>query len=697
MPGFRIVALTVEGFKGITVPKEVDFDGRHVFLLGKNGNGKSTIVEAIRWGLFGSINRPNEVVTNRGYFGNVAVMLMLRRDNRQWTLKRKLIRGVSGGETDAVLTDENGKICSMREVIPRLDSANIGEGVYSIFSSQAAPLRRQPADLKPFERTVLNHIGLLRPQSLNTHLRDFLSEQEESENNLGQEIQKYQENIDDRLGDRLEERRRILRFSPWGDAPPPTIEQSEQKVHTLISEITGEPRDNISSRKSLIALIEKAEYSLKERREEDLGELRTRSAAAADSIKICQEHIENISKYNSHMVDVQRQEKIVRSVRERLDSISRGRSSTQLGNQVIAARKALEVVDLRSGIVENATQLLTHDEADTLNCPVCATNQNRHNLSVVLERQARELTTSEASRHFNELVKQFKRVQELERQVIDHQNKLANLNQTASYLANSLPKQRSLGHLKQNLEGLKKREQGINEQIAGNQKILNEMSTRLSELRDEGRFHTIEKELRGLRSTEEEFEIVKKSYHNLVSFGESVKQIHEAVDNSFTECLEDRLPDVSESLSQVFSGLTNHPYFDGLDFASERLPSLELQVLSSRDAQRRPHPPSVLNGQAESALELVPYFTFGQVEEASTDVHLLMLDDPTRAFDEDHIRILVERLAGLGRYVQLVVASQDTERFRALLPTHFEKGSYIIIRPTNWSYENGPELIIDQA
>ena len=49
--GFRIKRISVEGFKGFTETQEIDVRNRHVFLIGPNGNGKSSIIEAIRWGL----------------------------------------------------------------------------------------------------------------------------------------------------------------------------------------------------------------------------------------------------------------------------------------------------------------------------------------------------------------------------------------------------------------------------------------------------------------------------------------------------------------------------------------------------------------------------------------------------------------------------------------------------------------------
>ncbi len=122
---------------------------------------------------------------------------------------------------------------------------------------------------------------------------------------------------------------------------------------------------------------------------------------------------------------------------------------------------------------------------------------------------------------------------------------------------------------------------------------------------------------------------------------------------------------------------------------------MQLRVTSSKDATGREDPTGVLNGQAESALNLVPYFAFSQTDDNTpTEVYLVMLDDPTRALDTEHIRILVERLRELGNNVQLIVASQETERFQEMIPNVFDRDSYVIIEPTNWSPDNGPNLKI---
>ena len=222
------------------------------------------------------------------------------------------------------------------------------------------------------------------------------------------------------------------------------------------------------------------------------------------------------------------------------------------------------------------------------------------------------------------------------------------------------------------------------------------MQTRLSNLEIESKFHRLQEKLQQLKESRNRFGEVEKAYKKeLVTFGESVQKIQQTVETCLTERLDEGLPGVAESLSQVFAALTRHPWYDRLDFAMDKLPKLELQVTSSQDESGMGDPIGVLNGQAESALELVPYIAFSQIKEAPTKIYQVLLDDPTRAFDEEHISILVEWLAKLGHHVQLIVASQETKHFRTLLPQHFESGSYAIVEPAKWSRNEGPELDIE--
>lgn len=695
--GFRIQSVEIEGFKGFTTPQSIDFKGRHIFLLGRNNNGKSSIVEAIRWGLFGSINRPGEVVANSGYSGACRVVLTLTRGGRQWQLRRTLIRGASGG-SDARLYDENGQEQLIREVIPLLDSVDAGEGTHIIFSSQSAPLGRQPADLNSFQRTVLNHLGLLRPQSLLSHLDSFMMNQELLEGDLSTRLTNARRKVDIEIDELERQRGRILHTPPWGSGQAPTLGQSENKARSLIEEISGNSSDNTHDGMSFLALIEIAEDALEERRQQDQGELLIQSAEIVSRRK-------RLEALQDALNDIESQKSSIKSMRLQLDDALEGKSFAELRRTVDETREDSEVTQLRRRVVDGAISLVNRNtQHDDVLCPVCEMKHLFEDLQSSLLQISTELSSAGTSERLNQLENQLSKCERLEASLKNLTGELANLEQTYLITLDAIAeedKSELSGHITS--DGLdaviarrQEREKALGEQIEGNEGQLNALGVQLSRLRDEDRFHQLQQDLLGLSRAKTRFTQVERANKSLVSFGESVRRIRQVVETCFNEQLRENIPSVSDNLSKVFYELTCHPYFDRLFITEDTLPNLELRVASTQDSlEIGHHPSSVLNGQAESALKLVPYFAFSQADDAATDMHLMMLDDPTQAFDEEHTEILIERLVDLGEHVQLLVASQETDRFQKFLPKHFERDIYVIVEPTNWSYHYGPELKID--
>ncbi len=692
--GFRIQGVSVEGFKGFTTRQEVDLKGRHVFLLGQNGNGKSSIIEAIRWGLFGSTGRPNEVVDNRGYASACRVILSLTRDEKHWNLRRTLIRGISGG-SDASLTDESGQERLIRDIMPQLDSVDAGEGTYIIFSSQAAPLRRQPQDLSPFERTVFNHLGLTHPRSLLSEIDEFLVDQTLTEQSLGERLNDVREEINSRISF-IENQRGIISSSPpWEGNQPPSVVQSEKKVKDLIAEVSGNLSTESLSGVSLDGLIDHANGALKNSQAQSELE---------NEVKQITEIRGLLEDLRGVRYEIATNKGAVQEVQSQIDNKLDGTSLDELRSKITELQDKAEAMALRHRVVEDAAKLVGRSDGESVLCPVCESEHQRDYLESTLGYVASQLTGDHAL-ELTELEAKVSSVEQLEGVAATRRGELAKLEQRANALRTRidaindgelLPKgQYSNEHLEEVIKRCVEREESVKAQVEGQEDWFSSIQARLSNLRQESNFHTLQARLDRAMESRNRFEQVNRAYQDLVSFGESVRTIRRAVETCLNGRLEEGIPGVSENLSQVFLALTRHPWYDRLELDKDKLPKLELRVASSQDPSGVGHPTDVLNGQAESALELVPYFAFSQTDDAPTEVYLVLLDDPTRAFDEEHIGILIERLAELGRYVQLVVASQETARFRELLPCHFDAGEYVIIEPTEWSYHNGPKLNIE--
>ena len=685
--GFRIQKIAIEGFKGFTTPQEIALDGRHAFLLGQNGSGKSSIVEAIRWGLFGSLRRQNEIVENQGYNGRCQVVVTLMRGRERLNLRRTLNRGTTGG-SDAVLTDETGQKRSIQEIMPQLDSTDAGEGMHIISAPQSTPLRRQPEDLSPFERPIFNHLGLTHPRSLLSQLKDFLDTHELAETNLAAKLTEARQNIDEKIS-RLERQRDVMVASPpWGDSQGPSIAESENKAREMIEEITGNPPDDAFSGLSLDALIDEAKDALENRRSQDLDELKKEAEEIVER-RECLEEFREIQE------KIKTQQSRVRDKKSELGDALKGMTLNEIRTSVNEIRAAADAEDLRRRIVETARELLRRDDENSVSCPVCETEHPRQDLEEALQRTIDKLSHATTSSTLEQLQSQLEQAEKLEREARSLKSDLDKLEQEAHTVMKRIDPDDAKDFTKRIKQCLD-REVFIQEQIDGREGRLGEMERRLPKLREEAIFHDIRKQLTGIKQSRSRFERVEKAYEDLVVFGESVRSIRRAVEICLKERLENDIPGVSESLSKVFASLTHHPWYDRLTIVEDKLPKLELQVASSHDPSGRGHPTTVLNGQSESALELVPYFAFSQADDAPTEVYLVLLDDPTRAFDEEHIEILIERLAEWGKHVQLVVASQETSRFRSLLPEKFQLASYVVVEPNQWTHSGGPQLKIER-
>ncbi len=686
--GFSVQGVEIEGFKGFTSPKEIDFKGRHVFLLGENGNGKSSIVEAVRWGLFGSAYRPNEVVKNQHYAGPCRVRIKLIRDGEPWTLRRTLNLG-AGSTSDPILTDQQGNRRNMREIMPQLDSVDAGEGTHIIFAPQSAPLRRQPEDLNPFERTVFNYLDLTHPQALLSNIEEFLEGQADAEHKLSDELTEARNNIEGQISQERTRRGRILIDPPWGDGPSPSIVASEQKARSFIEEVTGKPIEDDLVGLSLDALLESAEELLDERRTQSQDSLESEEAELAK----WRGRLEDFRGFHRQ---VSAQESIVKCTQAKLDATLQCLTPDELQEKLEDAKYKATTESINGRIVQDAIVLIGRDESDRVPCPICESHQDRHILESDLQNRA-DHPDNKLSSKVAALESQLQEYEVLQDRLNSQVTLLSSLKQSCGKAMNLIDED-DKGKLAESVDidqlinNYSEKESVVKAQIDDQVTWSRSKHTQLERLKEESWFHQVQARLNALLTDRRELERVIKSYDNLVSFGKSVSVIREVVETRLREQLVQDLPRVSGTLSKAFNALAQHPWYDRLKIAEATLPKLELRVASSQDPSGREDPTGVLNGQAESALNLVPYFAFSQSDDTPTEVYLVMLDDPTRALDTGHIKILVERLRELGRNVQLIVASQETERLEMMIPDAFDEDSYVIIEPTGWSPDSGPEL-----
>lgn len=688
--GFRIGRIGIEGFKGFTTRQDVDLRNRHLFLLGRNGNGKSSVIEAIRWGLFGSTNQPGDIVANSEYGKRCRVEISLLRDGKEWQLRRTLIRGASGG-SDPRLLDEKGQESRIGDIMPQLDSLDAGEGTYIIFAPQSTPLRRQPEDLKPFERTVYNHLGLTPARALLEHVEKFLSELREEEDTLDGRVSDLRKRVEGRIASLEDERSVILRSPPWGERNAPTLTESESTARQLVKRVAAVDDEPPAAGASVGALIQAAELALKNRSAE-------REAPLEEKLDLARTRLGQLQALREGLVELHGKEAATADAQSKLADRLGSKSLEDLRREADERRRQTDILALKGKLAEMAMEVMRREErSESVSCPVCGRDHDRKELESVLEAYGREqrdeelADLKEAERILAEAEALVTDVNEREGDEAELKGKLA-----SALMAIEDMSAQSVAELdERNVDGeiatVSDQITSLEGQVNNHKKWFNEIENDLAVLRVEAKYHDLQRGLLNLRTIEADFVRAAKVFKTLVQFGQSVREIGDAVAATLTDELRVKTPAVADDLSQVFAALTRHPYFDRLTFDEAHLPRLKMRV-SSHESPGATHPTGVLNGQAQSALDLVPYFALGGGKETPTEVYLVLLDDPTRAFDKEHIAILIDRLADLGQRVQVVVASQETETFRELLPQSFNRADYVVIEPKNWSFDGGPVL-----
>jgi len=110
---FRISGVTIEGFRGVNDKINVELDGNAAVLFGPNGVGKSSVMQAIEWCLFGGLAsavlgpvefKREDAIVNSFHPQKKAIVEIILQDDKGKKIKvkreRKLGRSTTAGKTD---------------------------------------------------------------------------------------------------------------------------------------------------------------------------------------------------------------------------------------------------------------------------------------------------------------------------------------------------------------------------------------------------------------------------------------------------------------------------------------------------------------------------------------------------------------------------------------------------------------------
>jgi DNA repair protein SbcC/Rad50 len=88
----RLMSIDISGFRGFPQQQQFDLDADAVVVVGANGHGKTSLFDAVLWGLSGRIPRlddePSRVISMYSESGQARVALRLRNEHGEFTITR---------------------------------------------------------------------------------------------------------------------------------------------------------------------------------------------------------------------------------------------------------------------------------------------------------------------------------------------------------------------------------------------------------------------------------------------------------------------------------------------------------------------------------------------------------------------------------------------------------------------------------
>ena len=698
----------MEGFKGFTTPQKILVQGKHIFLFGPNGCGKSSIIEAIRWCMFGATGRPEEIVRNQFYAENCYVELELKSAEGLWRVQRRLSPGSS--RSRMTILDPEGKERIQSDIFPFLTSLGPREGTYIIFGGPSQfPSRRRPLEsieISDFDKIIYAYLRLEEIPDLIERINGLIERQKETERLLAEEIEEEERKIASELEEINRQLSLLLRDPPWGEEEPPTLVKTRDKLKTLINQLAElnkqEPSINLLDddlifladdwiRNFFIPKEDDLNNKLSEIKDKQISirtlyhELETKK----NEIEIIENQIEDIEKSCLQLLGDNKYDLLLKELEEITEKI------TQKGLELDITKKVNTYLD----------------NFELTRCFICLSEINKKEIKPlveqILEQSEPELLNDINKRNWNENL--LENIKKLDEQVETLKPVLQQYLNESEEIEKSIFKILGYETITLTLEKIESYLSKLEEQRINIEKLLisekdfkRRLEKRLENIKEEFRFHMYRNKKEKLETIlEVRVEPIKEQYADLVDYRESLEEIKKALVFQLKSVLQRVLPDISKMMTKVYQHITQQVSFDQIQIMLEEQDNdlsakLLVRVSSSKKPDLPPMDPErVLNGQALNALRLVPYFVFSTFEKEMWGLDLLLLDDPTQSFDVIRVELLLDELRNAANHAQLVIATPEKDRFDPFFSKYFLKEEITIIHVSGFEIEKGPKLELE--
>lgn len=692
---YRIQKLTIEGFRGFTSEQTISLDGRNAFIFGTNGCGKSSIVEAIRWCLFGS--PPGREIEVRNTFypaGECSVSLVLARANSTLRLRRELRPGAS--RSRQTIKDGSGTELREQDALPQLARLGHQHGTQVIFSAQHSVGRQTQIDISDFTRVLCFYLNMETIPDLIEHLLKRV----DSFTSVSEQMSAAIEKAEAQYRDKIKATDAVLSVltanPPWGTNPPPTAEVTSKAISEFVesqARLHSQQRTDDTDGGGL----DQARQWIEASQSRTAAELQKR----IDAIRI------KVVEARRLIQAAQVAEESIAAKCEELQ-VKATRRSALLGDASLEAlitalnakEQSFAIATARLSLLKSAGSVLT-DWSDPA-CPVCGREHDREALLTKVDEDQLRIThespdVTEVAR-LREIVAEAKKLADAEAELSDdlvqHQRTVDDaigglIALTGANGSKASDFEASVRAAQVDLEGI---ERELSDASAEHER----RRKRIKDLESELRFHAERSKLERLRQRlTTGLDGARERLRDFLDRLASVRSLAGLLSGCFNEVLDRATPQLNEMMTAVYRRLTGQLSYDLVRVVNDpaQRDRRELRVATSR-REGPTFAVNVLNGQAAKAIQLVPYFVFSRFLPDIMELDLLLIDDPSESFDTSHVGRLVDELGEAAKHAQLIVATHEEDKFRPFLKTAFGESSAMSISVTGFGPDEGPTIVV---
>jgi len=693
---YRIERLSVEGFRGFAAPQTLNVGGKGLFIFGPNGCGKSSIVEAIRWCLFGS--PPGREIEVRNTFypkGECRVVLVLGGPDGQLEIRRELRPGAT--RSRLTIRNASGAEVAERDVLPQLARIGHQEGTQVIFAAQQAVGRQAQVDVTDFTRVLCFYLNLDTVPDLLDRMGQLIEERRGEADTMAGEVEEVEKACREDLREVEAKLTELLGNPPWGEGIAPTGGETAGKVQAFVDEqatVHGKEPLSLPSAEALEIVrqwVDEAANEAVESLERRIGSLKEKLGAAQDEFAQFTEADEGARKARED----------ANEEREELSGVLAGETIEGLRKQLAGLEAAMTERDARRDLARRAQAMLTgHPSGE---CPLCGSDQTPEALLEKIRTRVKgDGDTGADAERAEQIRKRIAMATEKEqalRKLEEEEDSCQRKRDAAGARLAALFEVEVVDQagVERRLEVLKAEIASLTGQIENKDAEKRRRLRTIRDLEEELRYHAYrdrsERLKLRLQSGLEGARGLLTEYREVLHTLETLKR---AVSDAFNEALDRATPPLDRMMTEVYGRLTRQASYDQVRVVrSDADPTRrELRVASSRIPDQT-FAVNVLNGQAAKALQLVPYFVFSRFQPQVMELDLLLIDDPSESFDTSHVESLVKELATAARHAQLVIATHESERFEPHLRTTFPAESWAAVY-VNEGFDplEGPKLAV---